>query len=200
MHASRTLPDGYVLGGTVTLAGNRRLRTRLLLLSLPWTLLCLYGIGAYAAVLRPEGWTLSVTGLALALVLLGLLATLPVMLLVHEGVHALALWALTRARPVFGWRGWYAYTDSPGWFLSRPAMVVALAAPLVVVPLLAAPVVASAPGGVALAILLLVLVNAVGALGDLYLIGVAVRVRGPVLFGDDPGGRTGDGGGWYVPS
>jgi hypothetical protein len=46
----------------VTLTGNRRLQTRVVLLSLPWTLLCLFGTAAYAALLRPDGWTLSVSG------------------------------------------------------------------------------------------------------------------------------------------
>lgn len=204
MRARRSLPDGFVLGGTVRLQGNRGLRRTLNLLSVPWGLVSLAALGCAAGLVRPEGWTVDARGTApavfLTVLLAGLVATPVLAIVAHEAVHGVLLWAFTGARPVFGFKGWYAYADAPGWFLSRASMVAVLAGPLVVLPALGLPLVAFGSVGLSMFVLLGLFINAVAAIGDLYMIGIAVRIRGPVYFGDAPGAQPGEAGSWYVPA
>ncbi|MGN9909686.1 DUF3267 domain-containing protein [Phytohabitans sp. LJ34] len=203
MRARRSLPDGFVLGGTLRLHGNPRLRRTLSWLSLPWGLASVVALGFAAGLVRPEGWTVDARDTApavfLAVLVGGLVATPVLTLVAHEAIHGVLLWAFTGTRPVFGFKGWYAYADAPGWFLPRASMVVVLAAPLVALPALALPLVAFGSVGLSMFALLGLFVNAVAAIGDVYMIAVAVRIRGPVYFGDAPGARPGEAGSWYVP-
>jgi hypothetical protein len=189
-----------VLGGTVTLAGNARLMVRLVLLSVPWMLVSCVGIGALAQLVRPQGWTFTASAGAGVALLAGLLLTIPATLVLHEAVHGLVFWAVTRSRPVFGFKGWYLYTDAPGWYLRRGQMLAALAAPLLVFPAVGLPVVAIGPAWLSTLAGLGLVVNAFGAIGDVYLMWVVARVRGPVLFGDTPGAKVGEAGSWFVPA
>ena len=203
MRASRTLPPGYLLGGTVTLAGNETLLIKLILASLPLSLVSWFCLLLLSALVRPEGWEFTVSpAVAVFLLsgLLGLLAVLVATLVLHEAAHALVMWAVTRSRPVFGFKGWYFYVDAPGWYLSRGQMVAVLAAPLILVPAIGLPLVAVLPAGPSFLVLLGMIVNNVVAVGDLYMIWIAIRLRGPVVFGDTPGAKVGESGSWYVPA
>jgi hypothetical protein len=203
MRATRTLPDGFVLGGTLQLAGNQRLKVLLNLLAVPWLLLAVLVNGLLAALVRPGGWSFAVDDvvppLLLLGVVLGLVTTFALTIVLHEAAHGLILWAHTGARPVFGFKGWYIYTDAPGWYVGRPAMLVTLAAPLVLVPAVGLPLVAWAPPGVSLLALVALVVNMTVAIGDVYSMVFVLRLRGPVIFGDE-GGPPGEAGSWYVPS
>ncbi|GAA4690364.1 DUF3267 domain-containing protein [Phytohabitans rumicis] len=204
MRARRSLPEGFVLGGTVRLQGNRGLRRTLSLLSVPWGIASIFGVALLAALVRPQGWTLDMRDVPAAVVLVafagGLILTPVLTLVAHEAAHGAVLWALTGARPMFGFKGWYAYADAPGWYLPRWSMVAALAAPLVVLPVLGLPLVALGPAGLSMFVLFGLIVNAVAAIADVYMMGVVARVRGPVYFGDTPGARPGEAGSWYVPA
>jgi len=202
--ASRTLPEGYVHGGSIRLAGNRALYRRLTLVGLLLFPTGMFVLGALTALVRPEGWTFGPVDAPLVLVVLILLAALVltyvVTIVVHEAVHGLVIWALTGSRPVFGFKGFYVYADAPGWYLTRGPMLTVLLAPLVLLPALGLPVIALAPAGVSLFVFIGLVINTVGSAGDLYLSAVAVRVRGPVVFGDEPGAKPGEAGAWYVPT
>ena len=202
--ASRNLPEGYVHGGSIRLAGNRALYRRLTLVGLLLFPIGTVVLGALAALVRPEGWTFGPVDtpvlLAVLILLVALAVTYVVTIVVHEAVHGLAIWAFTGARPVFGFKGFYAYADAPGWYLARGPMLTALLAPLVLLPAIGLPVIALAPAGVSLLVFAGLVINTVGSAGDLYLSAVAVRVRGPVVFGDEPGAKPGEAGAWYVPA
>lgn len=203
MLASRTRPAGFVLAGTLMLAGNRALVIKLNLLAVPWVAVCFVGTGVLGALVRPQGWAFSFAGVSLPWFVLaligGIVATFGGTLVLHEAVHGLMLWVFTRSRPVFGFKGWYVYTDAPGWYLSRGPMLAALAAPLVLLPVLGAPVVAFAPAGLSLFVLFGLWGNAMAAIGDVYLMVFVLRIRGPVVFGDEEDAKPGEGGSWYVP-
>lgn len=77
-------------------------------------------------------------------------------------------------------------------------MVAVLAGPLTMLPLLGLPLLAFAPPAMSLFVLLGLIINAVSAVGDVYMIGIALRVRGPVYFGDAPDAKQGEAGSWYV--
>jgi hypothetical protein len=202
MRARRTLPDGFVLGGTVRLHGNRRLKRTLELLALPWGVVSIAGVGLAAGLVRPQGWSFDGRGTSavefLTVLIVGLVATPVLTIVAHEAVHGVLLWAFTGTRPVFGFKGWYAYADAPGWFLPRGSMVAVLVGPLIGLPLLGLPLVAFAPAGVSLFVVLGLVVNAIAAIGDVYMVGVTLRVRGPVYYGDAPGAKPGEAGSWFV--
>ena len=201
--ASRTLPEGYVHGGSIRLAGNRALYRRLTVVGLLLFPIGTVVLGALAALVRPEGWTFGPVDvpvvLAVLILLVGLAVTYVATIVVHEAVHGVLIWALTGTRPVFGFKGFYAYADAPGWYLTRGPMLTVLLAPLVLLPAIGLPVIALAPAGVSLFVFIGLVINAVGSAGDLYLSAVALRVRGPVVFGDEPGASPGEAGAWYVP-
>jgi Putative zincin peptidase len=202
MPARRSLPDGFVLGGTLYFRGNRRLWLTVTLLSLPWGLVSIFGIRALALLVRPQGWTFDSQQVSLPVIIatvVGLAAICVLTIVVHEIVHGLLLWAFTRTRPVFGFKGWYAYANAPGWYLSRWLMIAVLGAPLIMLPVLGLPLVAFLAAGPSLFVLLGLYINAVAATGDLYMIGIVLRVRGPVYFGDSPDHpRSGQAGSWYI--
>jgi hypothetical protein len=202
MLASRSLPAGFVLGGTLHLRGNRKLWRTLSLLSLPWGLVSATAIVALASLVRPQGWVFDfrhVSGAALLGTAIGGLAVTCVLtILLHEAVHGVLLWVFTGARPVFGFKGWYAYADAPGWYFPRWPMLASLAAPLVVLPAVGLPVIAFAPAGLSLFVLVGLITNALAAIGDVYMMVIVLRIRGPVYFGDTPHAEPGDSGSWYV--
>jgi hypothetical protein len=204
MRASRSLPEGYVHAGTIRFYGNHRLLLRLQLLAVPVGLLSCLGFGLLSSLLRPEGWSFDFRGgsvVALIGMVIGVIVAATVVpLVLHEAVHGVVLWALTGHRPVFGFKGWYAYADAPGWFFSRGQMVVAYLAPLFVLPVIGLPLIAYAPAGVSLIAFFGLVVNAVGAVGDLYATFVVLRIKGPVIFGDGPDDKTGESGSWFVPA
>ena len=203
MRATRTLPDGFVLGGTLRLAGNRRLIRLLNLLTVPWMVFAFFANALLAALVRPRGWTFEfdsvVPPLLLYVLIVGLVTTIVLAIVLHEAAHGLVLWAHTGDRPVFGFKGWYFYTDAPGWYVGRAAMLATLAAPLVLVPTVGLPLIAWAPPAVSLLAYVGLVVNMTVAIGDLYAAVLVLRLRGPVIFGDE-GGPPGEAGSWYVPS
>ncbi|HZM74878.1 MAG TPA: DUF3267 domain-containing protein [Candidatus Limnocylindrales bacterium] len=203
MLALRSLPSGYVLSGTLRLRGNRKLWLMLTLLSVPWTVVSFVSIGWLASVVRPEGWTFdgreSSVPAVLGTIVGGLLATGVITIVLHEAVHGILLWMFTRERPTFGFMGWYAYADAPGWYFQRWPMAVVLVAPLIVLPAIGLPLIAFAPPAVSIFVLFGLIINSIAAIADLYSIVVVLRIRGPVYFGDTPGGKPGESGSWYLP-
>jgi len=204
MRASRSLPDGYVYAGTLRFRGNRQLLRTLQLLGIPALIVSIYVFGALSSLLRPEGWTFDSRDVspvvAIGVAVGGLVATFVIALILHEAVHGVALWAFTGDRPVFGFKGWYAFADAPGWYLSRGQMVATSLAPLVVLPAIGLPLIAFAPAGLSLFIVVGLIVNAVGAVGDLYATVFFMRIKGPVVFGDGPDDKPGESGSWFVPA
>src|SRR4051794_20290271 len=135
MRPSRTPPEGYVAAGGVTLAGNGRLTLGLNLAGIPWMVVCAAGYVLLAALVRPGGTTLhfgrfSATQFA-AVLIGGSLVTAAAVVVLHEAAHGLAFWVVTRSRPAFGVKGWYAYTAAPGWHLDRRTFLAVLLAPIV---------------------------------------------------------------------
>lgn len=197
MQATRTLPPGFDLLGSISLNGNRRLLILLNLLGIPWAILCavfFIVMGSVLDGLRISGSvTLTLPGLLLGL--LALTLTFIVTLILHEVTHGLFFWLFTRARPRFGFKGVYAYAAAPGWYIPRPQFIIIGLAPLIalsVLGLLAWPLVPF-PGSIALFFSLFT--NATGAIGDLYLTTRLSFVPRGVLIED-----LGEGIRWFAPA
>lgn len=203
MRASRTRPDGYVQAGTVTLQGNRRLLVWMNVASLPALVIAGYGFAALASLVRPrlsDGLSFSSSSSSTALLylvlgLFGLLLTPFVVIVLHEAVHGLAFWLYTRARPEFGFKGWYAYAAAPGWYLSRNQYLVVGLAPLVGISVVAIALVAVLPAPLAVVVLFGAVINAASATGDLYLCARIIASPASTVIEDRSDGIT-----WLVPA
>ncbi|MBN1261294.1 MAG: DUF3267 domain-containing protein [Anaerolineae bacterium] len=171
MRATKTLPENYHARRTVDFSHNLRLAIGANLAGI--LLIFVFGTAAMRIVgwIRPDienltaafGDTGDLRILFIALVVIALL------LVVHELVHGLFFWLFTRARPVFGFKGVYAYAGAPQWFLPRNDYFVVALAPLVILTLVCVawlPVVP--PAGVSLLVLAGV-ANAAGAVGDILI-------------------------------
>ena len=99
----------------------------------------------------------------------GFLVALVLMIPLHEGVHGLFFWLLTGERPRFGFVGPYAYAAAPDWYIPRnPYLLVGLA-PLVVLSVVGMALVPFVPVSVLFVVLVVVVMNAAGSVGDLVM-------------------------------
>jgi hypothetical protein len=192
MTATRNLPDSYILRWDFNL--KRDWRTGLLMQAAGLGLFILFGAG-FGALIQSMRDDLdlqqaiiiagALDGLALIGALLGIMALVVVL---HEWVHGLFFWAFTHERPKFG-VGWgYAYACAPGWYFPRGQYLVVGLAPLILLSLAGLAVIAVAPPGWVGALFWGLLINASGAVGDLWVTARIALERGDVLVED-----TGDG-------
>lgn len=202
MRASRTPPPGYVPSGTVALEGNRRLLVWLNVLSLPLLAISAVLFGYLATLVRPDGFAFQVQNASrldalmfLSLAGSGVVGVPAALIVVHEALHGVGFWAFTRARPVFGFKGWYAYASAPGWFLSRGQALTVLLAPLLAVSLGGLWLVAVLPAPAASLLLLGTIMNAASSSGDLFLVARLLRAPRSAVVEDTPTGMT-----WYAVS
>jgi hypothetical protein len=127
MRARQTPPDGFVLADAINIDTDARVKRTILVAGVLWTVPCVALICGLAGALRPlemefngntVGGQVSLVVLLVSIGLSGVVA-----MVVHELVHGALLWWLTRARPVFGFKGWYAYAGAPGWYFGRAPWV-----------------------------------------------------------------------------
>ncbi len=192
MTASRSLPETCTLRWEFDL--KRDWRAGLLMQVAGLALFIAFGVvfGYFVQSIRPDldlRETIIVAsaldGLALIGALLGIMA---VTILLHEWVHGLFFWVFTRQRPRFG-VGWgYAYACAPGWYFPRGQYLVVGLAPLIVLTLAGFAVIWAAPPGWISALFWGMLINASGAVGDLWITARIALERGDIRVED-----TGDG-------
>ncbi|HET8910093.1 MAG TPA: DUF3267 domain-containing protein [Ktedonobacteraceae bacterium] len=190
MRASTTLPQGYTSKHTIDLTKDRHLQVQLSIGSL--ILFIVFGLLFWAAAIRLGNYSGSNGRLTLTLplLLLGLLALVllsAIVILLHEGLHGICYLFFTRSRPVFGFKGLYAYAAAPGWYIPRPQFIVTGLAPLIVLSLLGLIVMPILPISLLPALVFSLTVNASGAVGDMYMIWITLRQPAKTLvldFGD----------------
>lgn len=141
---------------------------------------------ALLAALRPDvtAWTFQVSGANVWSFLLGLIGFLAVTVILHEAVHGLCFWLLTRECPRFAFKGLYAYAAATDWYLPRLHHVAVALAPLVVITGLGLLWLLVAPAGVVLSLTLLLVLNASGAVGDLVAVVWLLRQPCTTLVSD----------------
>jgi putative zincin peptidase len=168
------LPAAYRPVATLDLARDRRTRLLLGLAGIP--LLIIFGalFIAAAVALSPQRELILTGQLSDTQALLALVALLLISVLVmaaHELVHGLLYGLFTGARPHVGFKGLYAYTAAPEWYIPRGRFLVVGLAPLVLLSLAGLAVMPFAPSWAVPALVLALILNAVGAVGDLYAAG-----------------------------
>ena len=172
MPATLHLPEGYRSIGTLNLTKNLRL---LVYLNVAGAVLLVgfYYVFIRAALwMRPEaarqglsGGSLNLSGLLV--ILLAVIGIYAAVIVLHEATHGIFMVLFTHTRPVFAFRGYYAYAAAPGWYFPRGQYMLVSLAPLVLLSLLGLVVLALAPAGWFLAVISFIAFNGSGAVGDL---------------------------------
>ena len=168
-----TLPANFRACGTLDLGANR---------------LALLGVtAAGAALLLPFGWLVQrfllltrpgdgsfegvLNELGIVMVLGFLLGLTAVVAIIHESIHGLFFWLVTRRRPVFGFRGPYAYAAAPACHIPRDPYLVTGLAPLVLMTLAGLALLLLVPVWALPAVAFMVIFNGAGCSGDLVVVG-----------------------------
>jgi hypothetical protein len=172
MPATNHLPEGYRSIGTLNLTKNVRLLIYLNVIGAVLLVGFYYVFIRAALWMRPEaarqglaGGSLNLSSmLVLVLAVIGIYAAVIVL---HEGTHGIFMVWFTHTRPVFAFRGYYAYAAAPGWYFPRNQYMLVSLAPLVLLSLLGLVVLAFVPAGWFLAVISFIAFNGSGAVGDL---------------------------------
>jgi hypothetical protein len=189
--AYNALPDGFHLLKSLDLIKDRKMLVLLSLASLGFFVVSWAGLAWLLQVLRPniapgsESISFSLTGAASIFVqLLVLLGVIFVMVTLHEAIHGVFFWLFTGGRVKFAFRGAYAYAAAPGWYIRKAPYLFISMAPLVLISLLGVIALLLIPVNWILPVLLLVAMNASGAVGDLYVFFLLVSKSGDMLVQD----------------
>lgn len=189
-YAQRALPDGYDLSRSLDLIKDRKLLLILSLVSLGLFLVCWVGLAWLLRLLRPDftagaSFEFSLSGLGgMLLPLLVLLGVIFVMVVLHEAIHGVCFWLFTGGRVKFAFKGAYAFAAAPDWYLYKwPYMVVSLA-PLVLITVLGLMALWWAPTSWIAPLMLLIALNASGAVGDMYVFFLLTKMPEDALVQD----------------
>ena len=124
------------------------------------------------------------TSLVIQLVIL-IVATV-LMLIVHEGFHGICFWMFTGSRPKFAIKPFYAYAAAPDWYLPKWQYFLTALAPFLAIPLLSFLGIAIGPRWSLIPLMAVIIFNAAGAVGDLWVAG-ALLLRDPKVLSNDNG-------------
>jgi hypothetical protein len=127
--------------------------------------------------------------------LVALILSMLVSIVLHELVHGAFFWLFSRSRPKFGFRAGYAYAAAPGWFFPRSQYLVIGLAPFVLLSLVGMILVTFVPIRWLAVILVGMIANASGSVGDLWIITLVLRERRKIVIED-----LGDGMNFYALS
>jgi putative zincin peptidase len=203
VQATRTLPADYTANGSISMKNNRGLMILLNLLGIPWFILSAIFFLFMASQLGSLGarnnpgysgdFTLSTTTTLIAFLVI--VVAFAAVLILHELVHGLFFWLFTRSRPRFGFKGVYAYAAAPGWYIPRPQFLIVGLAPLVLISLAGLIILPFIALPASLVLIIALIVNAAGAIGDLYVVVRLLFAPRSVLIEDQ-----GEGIRWFVPA
>lgn len=187
--ATNTLPPGYVLRGKLDLSKQLWLFLLLNLLGVVALLASGFIFVALARWLRPQAMAAlfermgqNIGVLEIGALLIGVML---IMVIIHEGIHGFFFWRFTGARPKYGIGLGYAYAAAPEWYLPRDQYMVVGLAPLVLMSLVGVALIAVLPAGWLGALLVLVIGNASGAVGDMAVVAWLLTLPRTALANDN---------------
>ncbi len=182
MQALKELPPGYDLHATLDLAENKLAAIGVNVLGVGFLFLFGWLALSFSSAVRADieyatltafAWLQAVGSLAAVLIVAAIEL---VMVLLHEAVHGAFFWIFTRQRPVFGLKLPYAaYAAAPDWFLPRNQHLAVGLGPFVLITVAGMILLPIIPAPAVLALLLIVVSNAAGAVGDLLMIAWLLR-------------------------
>jgi hypothetical protein len=170
MQPTQTLPENYILAWDVNMKRDKRLNIILQVVGLGWMVLAGWLLASVLIWMRPDFSEAVRTGISGNL-LLGLLLILVVMaiaIVFHELVHGFLFWFFARRRPEFGVGQGYAFAAMPDWYFPKGQYLIIGLGPLVGLTLLGMAIMAFAPLNWLGLVFAGVVINAGGAIGDLY--------------------------------
>ena len=190
MKPTQTLPAGFVLAWNLDLEHNTRLNILLQIIGLGWMGLAGWLLTLLVQSMRPELTEMLRSGLAgnLLLDLLLLIVVMALAILLHELVHGFFFWLFTGRRPEFGLQPGYAYAAMPDWFFPRGRYLVIGLSPLIGLTALGLIACAFLPQPWLAAVLAGMVINAGGAIGDLYVCWRVLRDQPDVWIKDSGDG------------
>jgi hypothetical protein len=169
MNATQTLPENYILAWDVNMKRDKRLNVILQVVGLAWAVLAGWLLVSIVRWMRPDfndALRTGITGDILFLLLI--LVAMVVTIVFHELVHGLLFWFFARRRPEFGIGPGYAFAAMPDWYFPKQQYLVIGLGPLVGLTLLGMAIIVFAPLAWFGLVLIGMVTNAAGAIGDMY--------------------------------
>jgi hypothetical protein len=191
MKATNILPENYRLSDTLDIMHETRavmilnVAGLVLLAGSGWVLvqLLVYLRPAEAA----QALSLVVNSIPDILKVIAWLIIIMVAVVVfHEGLHGSFFWLFTRERPKFAVKTVYAYAAAPGFYLPRPQYLLTGLAPFIFLTLAGLVLLALAPMWALQPILLFMVLNIGGSVGDL-MVAVWLMKKSKNLLARDQG-------------
>lgn len=128
---------------------------------------------------------ISINKIAGLFVFVGMLLLVTVaMLLIHEGLHGICFWIFTKTRPLFAFKGYYAYAAAPDWYLPKWPYLITGLAPLIGITALCVILMFFVPAAWMPALVWMLVLNTSGAVGDLWMVYTLLRSPAEVLARD----------------
>ncbi|MEI7844903.1 MAG: DUF3267 domain-containing protein [Chloroflexota bacterium] len=190
MKSTQNLPENFMLAWNLDLKHNTSLNIILQVIGLGWMVLSGWGLSFCLRIIRPEYDAQLESGIR-GNILTGLMAVITIMILamlLHELVHGLFFWLFSHHKPEFGLGPGYAYAAMPDWFFPKKQYLMIGLAPLIFLTGLGLALSMIVPSGWLLGLLIGMVINAGGAIGDIYICGRIALDASDVWIKD-----TGDG-------
>ncbi len=170
MKPTQTLPENFTLAWNLDLKHNTRLNIILQLIGLGWMFLAGGLLMLSLRLIRPDFGTIlntrwngnTLTALAL---LVGVMA---ITVVLHELVHGLFFGLFAHHRPEFGVGTGYAFAAMPDWFFPKQQYLIIGLSPLLLLSGIGLAICSFVPLAWLPAILSAMVINAGGAIGDIY--------------------------------
>lgn len=184
MNPTKTLPPDYKPLYTLDLTKNIGVAIFLNIA----VVIMFVGFGRWFALLsmrlRPELWKDwgQITVSDIDLLSLGIAFVLMVVL--HEGIHGLSFWLVTREPPKFGVKLLYAFASAPDWYIPRNQFIAVGLAPLVLLSILGVVLMPLFPLNWTPGLIFFLTFNAAGSVGDLLTVFILFYRPKDVLVND----------------
>ena len=178
LRQSQTLPPGYTLRANFSMKN----KNTLLLMNLAGVVGLIFSgwfFSAAALAVQPAAQvsllSVRINGLDALWTVAAVLGVMALVILVHEAIHGVGFWLLCGVRPTFAFRGAYAYAAAPGWYLPRDRYLLTGLAPLVLISLVCLGLFIVVPAGWVFPLVLAAVLNASGAVGDIWVAVLLLR-------------------------
>ena len=172
--ATQSIPDNYVSWWNLNFDSKK---SAFIVNALALVLLFVFGglFPVLIELIRPGyfSFSLSVSSSKIGDTLIFLAEALVItflVMIVHEAFHGIFFWLFCGKKPVFGIKGYYAFAGAPGWYFRRGQYAVIGIAPLVGITLLGLLGAAVLPPFWCMPIYLMLVFNASGAAGDIWVV------------------------------
>lgn len=187
------LPGSYFKTWELDLAENKKAALALNIAALPMFVVFGWAFLKIAALVRPEilsGLLMTrITPHPYVFFMIFIVVVVGTML-IHEAIHGLFFWMITRSRPTFGMKLLFAYAGAPEWYIPRNQYAIIGVAPFILITIAGFLVMVLTSPAVSQLALFAITMNASGAVGDLYVSGKVMSQRRNVLIRDTGVGFT----------